>query len=165
LIFLFSNNNNNLVPVVSNTNKESSTGSKSSNVIGQNVSQLQEKQAVPQIAIIEEEKKENIYEENEKLADATEALRNHYQEKIDIANDDLARSKTEINTLKMSISEIGNQRDFYFSKLRDIEQLIIKGNSNLEKDILKDIIKTILFSQRECELTFDEEGNVHVKNH
>jgi hypothetical protein len=127
--------------------------------------QHQEKQIIPQFTTIQEEKKENIYEEAEKLAEATEALRNHYQEKIDIANDDLARSKTEINTLKMSISEIGNQRDFYFSKLRDIEQLIIKGNSNLDKDILKELIKSILFSQKECELTFDEEGNVQVKNH
>lgn len=134
-------------------------------MIGQNVSQLQEKQIIPHISTIEEEKKENIYEETENLADATESIRNHYQEKIDIAYDDLAKSKTEINTLKMSISEIGNQRDFYFSKLRDIEQLIIKGSSNLEKDIFKDLIKTILFSQRECELTFDEEGNVQVKNH
>ena len=134
-------------------------------MIGQNVSHLQEKQIVPPISTIEEEKKENIYEETENLADATESIRNHYQEKIDIAYDDLAKSKTEINTLKMSISEIGNQRDFYFSKLRDIEQLIIKGSSNLEKDIFKDLIKTILFSQRECELTFDEEGNVQVKNH
>ncbi len=134
-------------------------------IIGQNVSQHQEKQIIPHISTIEEEKKENIYEETENLADATESIRNHYQEKIDIAYDDLAKSKTEINTLKMSISEIGNQRDFYFSKLRDIEQLIIKGSSNLEKDIFKDLIKTILFSQRECELTFDEEGNVQVKNH
>lgn len=134
-------------------------------MIGQNVSHLQEKQIIPPISTIEEEKKENIYEETENLADVTESIRNHYQEKIDIAYDDLAKSKTEINTLKMSISEIGNQRDFYFSKLRDIEQLIIKGSSNLEKDIFKDLIKTILFSQRECELIFDEEGNVQVKNH
>ena len=121
---------------------------------------------VATIAPIEEEKQVFVESkvEVDRVEEATNNIRQHYQEKLDIANDDLAKYKGEVSTLKLSISEIGNQRDFYYSKLRDIEILTCK-NSNLEKDALANLIKTILFSQKECELIYDEEGNVLVKNH
>ena len=106
----------------------------------------------------EEEKKKNITEE------MTDILRQHYQEKLDITNDEVSKLKLEVATLKMSISEIGNQRDFYFSKLRDVEMLTGK-NTNLDREGLINMIKTVLFSEKETELIFDESGAVNVKNH
>jgi hypothetical protein len=88
-------------------------------------------------------------------------LKEQFQEKLDIANDEIIKHKNEIHTLKVSISEIGKERDFYYSKLRDIEFLFMK-NANLEKDALTGILKTILYSEKEIELSI-EEGKVNIK--
>ncbi len=102
-------------------------------------------------------------EENAKFEEATENLRLHYQEKLDIATEELNKSKLEVQTLKMSISEVGNQRDFYFSKLRDIEMLVVK-NPSVEKEEMLKVIKSVLFSEKEVELVFDESGvNVRIR--
>lgn len=98
------------------------------------------------------------------LNEATETLRAHYQERLDIANDEISKQKIEVNTLKMSISEIGRERDFYFSKLRDFEMLVVK-NPDLSKEELMNLMKTILYSEREVELQFDENRRVNLKNH
>lgn len=100
---------------------------------------------------------------NQHIEDATDILRQHYQERLDISHDEIAKLKFEISTLKMSMSEIGMQRDFYFSKLRDIEMLATRPN-NLDQNGLINIIKEILFSEKECELIFNENGNVNIKN-
>jgi hypothetical protein len=118
------------------------------------------------IKLNEEQQKQIENNENkedcDKLNEATESLRQFYQEKIDILTDELNKSKLEVLTLKMSISQVGNQRDFYYSKLRDIEMLLHK-NPNLPQDEMTKIIGNILFSEKELELIFDQEG-VHVKN-
>ena len=101
-------------------------------------------------------------DDTEKLKEATDSVRQFYQEKIDILNDELNKCKLEVLTLKMSISQVGNQRDFYYSKLRDIEMLLQK-NPNLSQDEMSKIIGNILFSEKEVELIFDQEG-VHIKN-
>jgi hypothetical protein len=112
----------------------------------------------------QEKQLENIEnkEDCDKLNEATESLRQFYQEKIDILTDELNKSKLEVLTLKMSISQVGNQRDFYYSKLRDIEMLLNK-NPNIPQDEMTKIISNILFSEKEVELIFDQDG-VHVKN-
>jgi hypothetical protein len=97
------------------------------------------------------------------LNEATETMRQHYQEKLDIANDEINKLKMEVNTLKISISEIGREREFYFTKLRDFEMLIVK-NPDLEKEELMKLMKTILYSEKEIELQFDENRKVNVKN-
>lgn len=91
-------------------------------------------------------------------------VKQQYQEKLDIALDDILKYKNEINTLKVSISEIGRERDFYFSKLRDFEMLVTR-NPALEKEDLMRFIKNILYSEKEIELIFDDNGNVSIKNY
>ena len=103
---------------------------------------------------------ENPTEET-KMEEAAETLRLHYQEKLDISNEELMKSKLEVQTLKMSISAIGNQRDFFYSKLRDIEVLVTK-HPNTEKEELMKVIKSILFAESEVELVADETG-INVK--
>ena len=119
----------------------------------------------PFLKINEETKiREEEEEEKNKTEEMTDILRQHYQEKLDITNDEVSKLKLEVATLKMSISEIGNQRDFYYSKLRDVEMLTGK-NTNLDREGLIAIIKTVIFSEKEIELIFDESGAVNVKNH
>jgi hypothetical protein len=93
----------------------------------------------------------------------TEEIKQQYQEKLDIANDEILKLRSEITTLKVSISEIGRERDFYYSKLRDFEMLTHK-NPAIEKDELMKLIKTIIFAEKEIELQIDESGNINIKN-
>ena len=79
----------------------------------------------------------SLKKKNKNQKEANEKIKQQYQEKLDIAYDDISKYKNEINTLKVSISEIGRERDFYFTKLRDFEMLVTK-NSTLEKE---DLIK------------------------
>ena len=106
----------------------------------------------------------NKIELESKLAEATDTLRQHYQERLDIANDEISKLKTEINTLKISITAIGNQRDFYYNKLRDVEMLTHK-NQGLDKEEILDILKTVIFSEQEVELIYDDQGKVSFKHH
>lgn len=67
----------------------------------------------------------------------------------------------ETSTLKQTIFEVGRERDFYFTKLRDIEFLATKNN-NLDRDGILNLIKTILYAEKELELT-NESGKIVVK--
>lgn len=74
-----------------------------------------------------------------------------------------AALKEENNILKETVSGLERERDFYFSKLRDIELLIqqsIEADPELEKDegLLKQI-QTILYSTEEgFEIPAEAEG-------
>jgi len=100
----------------------------------------------------------------DELCEETEKIKQQYQEKLDIANDDISKYRNEINTLKISISEIGRERDFYFSKLRDFEYLVNK-NPAMDKDELMKLIKNIIYAEKEIELNIDENGNISMKNY
>ena len=102
--------------------------------------------------------------DDDTVNEATEKIKQQYQEKLDIANDDISKYKNEINTLKVSISEIGRERDFYFTKLRDFEMLVTR-NPALDKEDLTKLIGNILYAEKEIELIFDENGNVSIKNY
>jgi len=77
-----------------------------------------------------------------------------------------AALREENNVLKETVSGLERERDFYFSKLRDIELLIqqaMDANPELEKDdggLLKQI-QTILYSTEEgFEIPVEAEGDV-----
>jgi len=77
-----------------------------------------------------------------------------------------AALKEENNVLKETVTGLERERDFYFSKLRDIELLIqqsMDANPELEKDedgLLKQI-QTILYSTEEgFEIPTEVEGEV-----
>jgi len=85
-----------------------------------------------------------------------------------ILNEDLLECKKELqiwkkeaNQLKISLAEIGRERDFYYSKLRDIEYLLRKA-INLDKS--NKMILDILYSEKELEVIIDEKGCPSLKN-
>lgn len=84
-----------------------------------------------------------------------EEMKDLYGNKLEIANDEIKTSKEEISTLKVAIAEIGRERDFYYSKLRDLEVLTSRPQK-LEKEKLISYIETILFSDKCLEVVFDE---------
>ncbi len=71
--------------------------------------------------------------------------------------------KLENATLNSSISDIGKERDFYYSKLRDVEILVAK-NENIEKEKLCNMIFSILTASKEVEVVF-ENGDVSLKHY
>ena len=84
----------------------------------------------------------------------------NHQEK-EIKTDD---NEEDIKNLKNMITETEGDRDFYLSKLRDIEFLIT--NVNCEKTnshTIKNIIEEIIFSKVETKVHFDEKSNPTVK--
>lgn len=68
---------------------------------------------------------------------------------------------SEILTIKSSLFEVAKNKDFYYSKLRDIEVLTNK-QTNLNKDELIKIIQNILFSNKENTIKFDDAGNISL---
>ena len=61
------------------------------------------------------------------------------------------------------LKEVGKERDFYYTKLRDFEFLVNKPNT-LDKESLIFLMKTILYSEKEIELIPQEDGKVSIKH-
>ncbi len=85
------------------------------------------------------------------------------QFRLDIANDEIAKLKLELNTVNSSMSDIGKERDFYYSKLRDIEVLIAKCQ-NVEKEKMCAMMFSILTASKEVEI-IEENGEVSLKHY
>ena len=68
------------------------------------------------------------------------------------------KNKREINTLKMLLAEVGKEKEFYYSKLRDFEFLLNKETST-DKEGLIEIMKNVLYSTKETEVVIDQYGN------
>ena len=68
----------------------------------------------------------------------------------------------EINQLKMTNETLGNEREFYFSKLRDIEILLqARGGETSENPITKDILK-ILYASEEEKVQVSSDGQLVI---
>lgn len=94
---------------------------------------------------------EELKQEKDQIENSMLNLKEQYNEVIN-----------ETNTLKFTLSEVSKEKSFYYSKLRDIEVLISKP-SCYDKDQLLTHLKEILFSSKEMEVTFDEDGKVNLK--
>lgn len=86
-----------------------------------------------------------------------------YEEEMNILIDENNKNKREINTLKMLLAEVGKEKEFYYSKLRDFEFLLNKDTS-IDKKGLLDLMKKILYSEKENEIIIDQYGNPSMKN-
>jgi hypothetical protein len=81
-----------------------------------------------------------------------------------LANEEIAKLKLENSTLNSSLSDIGKERDFYFSKLRDIEVLIGKAE-NIDQEKMCSMIFSILTANKEVEVITSDNGEVSLKHY
>ncbi len=75
-----------------------------------------------------------------------------------------ASDTEEIKSLRGMVQELEMERDFYLSKLRDMEFLI--SNIDTEKTtaaLLRGMVEDIIFSKVEIKVNFDENGCASVK--
>lgn len=87
-------------------------------------------------------------------------LNNFEQPSIDVPN---ARQPTKdqiINDLRYNVQLLDKEREFYFCKLRDIENLL--QNRNLENDPLGCEILKILYASEEEQVIVNETGNLTI---
>jgi len=80
----------------------------------------------------------------------------------------VAALKEENGVLKETVAGLERERDFYFSKLRDIELLIqqaIEGEPELEKEdgLLKQI-QNILYSTEVCSSSYPKNPFLHFQS-
>lgn len=84
-----------------------------------------------------------------------------YEEDMNLLIDENNKNKREINTLKMLLAEVGKEKEFYYSKLRDFEYLLNKETST-DKEKLVEIMKQVLYSTKETEVVIDQYGNPSI---
>ena len=120
----------------------------------------------------------NINEENNSLQ--TEQFMHNSFNKENLMNDgvqtDLNNENIKINdcnekiekenqTIKLLLAEVGQEKEFYYSKLKDIEFLIekIKNYDNIDKSKLINFLEKILFTQYTCEVLINENNQIEIK--
>ena len=66
----------------------------------------------------------------------------------------------QVNELKLNNDTLDREREFYFGKLRDIEEMLQK--KGLDQDPLGSEILKILYASEEEQVTVDEKGNLTI---
>jgi len=78
--------------------------------------------------------------------------------------DEIKEIKSENSIFKKCLSDVSKERDFYLSKLRNFEYLLIKvSESDMKKDVIEKMSQ-ILYATTDVDLTLDEHGVVQIKN-
>ena len=98
----------------------------------------------------------------EEINDEIEEIKKKYEDDIKILNDEKEKNKREITTLKLLLAEVGKEKEFYLSKLRDFEFLLNIPNS-YDKISLIEFMKSILYSDKETEVEIDNNGIPKLK--
>ena len=73
---------------------------------------------------------------------------------------ELKQMEDQINELKLNNDTLDREREFYFGKLRDIEEMLQK--KGLDQDPLGSEILKILYASEEEQVTVDEKGNLTI---
>jgi hypothetical protein len=94
--------------------------------------------------------------------DEIEEIKKKYEDDIKILNDEKEKNQREIITLKLLLAEVGKEKEFYFSKLRDFEYLL-NMKTSCDKISLIEFMKTILYSEKETEVEIDNNGIPKLK--
>ena len=103
---------------------------------------------------------ENI-EYNEKIDEIIEQI----NKDIDMAKHENEKFEKENKTIKLLLAEVGQEKEFYYSKLKDIEFLIekVKNYDNIDKINLINFIEKILFTQFNSEVIINENNQIEIK--
>ena len=106
----------------------------------------------------------DLYNENIKINDCNEKIEQLNKE-IENKNQENEKFEKENQTIKLLLAEVGQEKEFYYSKLKDIEFLIekIKNYDNIDKSKLINFLEKILFTQYTCEVLINENNQIEIK--
>ena len=106
----------------------------------------------------------DLNNENIKKNDCNEKIEQLNKE-IENMNHENEKFEKENQTIKLLLAEVGQEKEFYYSKLKDIEFLIekIKNYDNIDKSKLINFLEKILFTQYTCEVLINENNQIEIK--
>ena len=106
----------------------------------------------------------DLNNENIKINDCNEKIKQLNKE-IENMNHENEKFEKENQTIKLLLAEVGQEKEFYYSKLKDIEFLIekIKNYDNIDKSKLINFLEKILFTQYTCEVLINENNQIEIK--
>ena len=116
--------------------------------------------------------KENLMNDGVQTDLNNENINNDCNEKIEQLNKEIEnmnheneKFEKENQTIKLLLAEVGQEKEFYYSKLKDIEFLIekIKNYDNIDKSKLINFLEKILFTQYTCEVLINENNQIEIK--
>ena len=106
----------------------------------------------------------DLNNENIKINDCNEKIEQLNKE-IENMNHENEKFEKENQTIKLLLAEVGQEKEFYYSKLKDIEFLIekIKNYDNIDKSKFINFLVKILFPQYTCEVLINENNQIEIK--
>ena len=106
----------------------------------------------------------DLNNENIKINDCNEKIKQLNKE-IENMNHENEKFEKENQTIKLLLAEVGQEKEFYYSKLKDIEFLIekIKNYDNIDKSKLINFLEKILYTQYTCEVLINENNQIEIK--
>ena len=106
----------------------------------------------------------DLNNENIKINDLNEKIEQLNKE-IENMNHENEKFEKENQTIKLLLAEVGQEKEFYLNKLKDIEFIIQKAkyNNNIDKSKLINFLEKILFTQYTCEVLTNENNQIEIK--
>ena len=106
----------------------------------------------------------DLNNENIKINDCNEKIEQLNKE-IENKNQENEKFEKENQTIKLLLAEVGQEKEFYYSKLKDIEFLIekVKNYDNIDKSKLINFLEKILYTQYTCEVLINENNQIEIK--
>ena len=106
----------------------------------------------------------DLNNENIKINDCNEKIEQLNKE-IENKNQENEKFEKENQTIKLLLAEVGQEKEFYLNKLKDIEFIIqkVKYNNNIDKINLINYIEKILFSEFATHVIINENNEIDIK--
>ena len=115
---------------------------------------------------------DNLYLKSEKCIcnkknneDKMSEIIEKFSEEIQLAQNENVKNEKENQTIKLLLAEVGQEKEFYLNKLKDIEFIIqkVKYNNNIDKINLINYIEKILFSEFTTHVIINEKNEIDIK--
>jgi hypothetical protein len=106
----------------------------------------------------------DLNNENIKINDCNEKIEQLNKE-IENMNHENEKFEKENQTIKLLLAEVGQEKEFYLNKLKDIEFIIQKAkyNNNIDKNNIINYIEKILFSEFATHVIINENNEIDIK--
>ena len=88
-----------------------------------------------------------------------------FSEEIQLAQNENVKNEKENQTIKLLLAEVGQEKEFYLNKLKDIEFILQKAkyNNNIDKNNIINYIEKILFSEFATHVIINENNEIDIK--